>query len=158
MITNYLTILQESLEKKNGILDKLQEISKKQALLLKSNELEWDKYDACVDEKTALIEELEHIDEGFDTLYQRIAGELKQDRARYSVQIAILQDSIREIMDKSMSIQALESRNKETVELHFKRERSRLGTNRKSARVAYDYYKSSSGADVVAPQFLDKKK
>lgn len=158
MITNYLTILEESLEKKNGILDKLQEISKKQVLLLESEELDWDEYDACVNEKSALIEELEYIDEGFDTLYQRIAGELKQDRSRYSVQIAILQDSIREIMDKSMSIQALEIRNKDAVELHFKRERSKMGSNRKAARVAYDYYKSSNGTDMVQPQFLDKKK
>lgn len=158
MITNYLTILEESLEKKNGILDKLQEISKKQVLLLESEELDWDEYDACVNEKSVLVEELEHIDEGFDTLYQRIARELKQDRTRYSVQIAILQDSIREIMDKSMSIQALETRNKDAVELHFKRERFKMGSNRKAARVAYDYYKSSNGTDMVQPQFLDKKK
>lgn len=156
MLDSYLKILQESLEKKLEVLDHIDEVNHVQAEILKQGEFDMETFDQTVDEKDIYIKELNKLDDGFETLYDRVKEELIADRSRHAEQIKVLQKLIGQISDKSVSIQAQEERNKTLLEKYFARQRQDLGQARKSTRAAYGYYQSMSGA--AASHFMDKKK
>lgn len=158
MLGNYLNILEESLKKKVDVLDKIKEVNQVQAELLKREELDTESFDRCVDEKDLYIEELSKLDEGFDSLYEKIRQELLQDKDKYAEKIRHLQQLIGEITDRSVSIQAQESRNKSQVEKYFADQRKDLGKVRKSSKAAYGYYKSMSGSVAPDARYMDTKK
>ncbi|MBQ7809991.1 MAG: flagellar protein FliT, partial [Clostridia bacterium] len=69
-----------------------------------------------------------------------------------------LQQLIQKIMDKSVSIQAQESRNKDMVTAYFKNQKQSFGDGRRSSKAALDYYKSMNKSNVIQPHFMDQKK
>lgn len=157
MLDSYLNILQESLEKKLEALKHIEEINHVQSETLRQEELDMETFDRTVDEKDIYVEELNKLDEGFETLYDRVKEELSADRSKYAVQIRHLQKLISEITDKSVSIQAEESRNKALLENYFARQRKDLGKVRKSSKAAYGYYQNMNNKKTDS-FFLDKKK
>ena len=158
MLGTYLNILKESLEKKIEALMSIEEIGNAQSELLKKESLDMEAFDRTVDEKDTYINELNKLDEGFETLYDKIKEELLEQKAQYAEQIKHLQELIGEITDKSVAIQAQESRNKALVEKHFTRERQELGKSRISSKAAYGYYKNMNKSTVVDSHFMDQKK
>lgn len=157
MLDSYLNILQESLKKKLEALRHIEEINHVQTETLKKEELDMEAFDRTVDEKDIYVEELNKLDEGFETLYDRVKEELLADKSKYAVQIKHLQELIGEITDKSVSIQAEESRNKALLEGHFSKQRKDLGKVRRSSTAAYGYYKNMNKKQADS-FFLDKKK
>ena len=83
---------------------------------------------------------------------------MASQKEKYKAQIKVLQNLIREVSDKGVSIQAQEARNKQLVEQFFKREKSQVSAKRKSTAAAINYYKNMSNTGVVTPQFMDRKK
>lgn len=157
MISNYLTVLEESLIKKNAILDSIQEASRKQNELLKCEKLDLESFDELVEEKDGYLKKLEKLDEGFEILYDKVKQELLENRARYAEQIKRMQQLISQITEKSVSIQAQESRNRDMVTAYFKNERKALGQGRKSSKAAYGYYQNLSKANQEASRIMDLK-
>ena len=155
---NYLQILEESLHKKMNVLCKIEEVNKWQEKLLKSEAVMEDDFDRSITEKGVLIDELNKLDEGFASLYEHIKEQLATGKERYKVQIAALQKLIVQVTEKSVSIQAHEERNRVLVEKYFAEEKQKLQKGRRSSKVAMDYYRSMNQSQVVAPQFMDKKK
>lgn len=158
MISSYLNVLEDSLRKKSVVLDKIQAANQAQNELLKSEKLDLEAYDRYVDEKDACIKELEKLDEGFESLYDKIREELLNNKAFYADQIKKIQTLISEITEKSVSIQAMESRNRDAVTAYFNQEKQTLGKNRKSSKVAYGYYKSMDKAIRETSSYMDMKK
>lgn len=158
MMNNYLRILEESLTKKISILDSLQELCDKQTAALSASPVQPEEFDRLVDEKDALVDELSKLDDGFDTLYENIRLTLQDNKAQYAAQIQRMQQLIQEIMDKSASIQAQESRNKDMLAAYFKQERQNVAEGRRTSKAVYDYYKNISNANALQPQFMDQKK
>ncbi len=111
-----------------------------------------------MDKKDACIEELEKLDEGFETVYEQIKEDLSHNRELYTGQIKRLQELISQVTEKSVSIQAQESRNKDMVSAHFKKERETLGQGRKSSKAAYSYYKNLNKAVREDASIMDMKK
>lgn len=153
---NYLKILEESLIKKVKVLEQIEEVNRAQAELLSDNTFDMERFDKCVDEKDLMISELNQLDEGFESLYNRVREQLIQDKAKYAEQIKSLQKLIGTITNKSVSIQAQESRNKAAVERYFTSQRKEIGQGRKSSKAAYSYYQNKTG--VVGSYFMDTKK
>ncbi|MGN0432515.1 MAG: flagellar protein FliT [Lachnospiraceae bacterium] len=158
MLNNYLTILEESLQKKITILDHIESVNILQTELLKHEKLDLEQFDKCVDEKDGCIQELEKLDEGFSTLYENIKQELLQNRTQYAEQIKRLQQMIGVITDKSTSIQAQESRNRDMITAYFQKERQSLGQGRKASKAAYGYYTNLSKAGQEDNRIMDLKK
>jgi len=158
MIDNHLTILEESLEKKEKILDQIREIGLQQADIFRAETPDLEAYDHCVDEKDDLIQELTKLDEGFETLYEQIRTELQQDKERYADQIRRIQEHIRSVTEKSASIQAQEARNKEAVDQYFKTRRAELAGKRHSTRVAHSYTTNFHAAYRENASILDTRK
>lgn len=158
MIDNYLGILEESLDRKAEVLDEIMEYNRAQELLLRQENVSMDELDASMEQKDALIQKLVGLDEGFESLYERIREQLQENKDVYQEQIKRLQELIAQVTEKSVSVQAQEARNKKLVEDYFMTEKSQLCQGKKASKVAYGYYKSMSNGNAVPPQFMDQKK
>lgn len=153
----YLQILEESLIKKDGLLNKILACSKRQEELLREERLDFEQFDDLVNEKDGYVDELVRLDEGFENLYANVSAELNKNRALYKNEIGRMQKSIAGITEKSVEIQALEARNKSALEKCFKKERSNLRTGRQSSAAAYNYYRNMSYGNVPGSSILDEK-
>lgn len=158
MLDTYLNVLQESLEKKIEALKSIEEIDNAQEEILRAGDFDMEAFDRTVDEKDSYISELNKLDEGFESLYEKIKEELLPNKGQYTAQIRRLQDLIGEITDRSVAIQAQESRNKKMVEQKFVKERKGLGKARISSRAAYGYYRNMSSSGGMNSRFMDEKK
>lgn len=157
MTDSYLNILEESLQNKLQIMAKIQEYNLRQQEIFQAKDVELEEYDKYVDKKGVLIDELMALDNGFETLYRNVEQELKGNRQKHGEQIKRLQELVTRVTEESVTIQAQEARNKQTVEGYFRRERSNIAQNRKNSKAAYDYYKSMSHSHVNSSHFLDSK-
>ncbi len=158
MMDNYLDILEESLQKKLKVLEEITVYNQEQEQLLKKEKVSLEELDKNMEQKDELIVKLSGIDEGFETLYERIKEQLLANKDAYREQIGKLQQMISQITEKSVSIQAQEARNKKLIEDYFRNERNQIRQNRQSSRAAYNYYKSVNNTNVAMPQMMDQKK
>ena len=126
MIENYVSVMEESLKKKNGILDRIAEVCRKQEALLREESFPLEEFDRLMDEKGELAEELEKLDDGFEALYERTGKQLQDEKEKFKVQIRHMQELITEITEKTNNIQTMEERSKQSMEMHLRNERSRL--------------------------------
>lgn len=156
----YLQIMIESLQKKQQVLDAIMRANDRQTAILHQDEADWEAFDEYAEQKTELIDQLDQLDDGFESLYNHIKEALSDDAGRtaYQNEIRQMQDLIRELTEKSMSIQASEARNKQLVEQKFARQRQQLKTGRLSSKAAMDYYKNMRQTGNLQAQFLDSKK
>lgn len=153
-----LTILSESLDKKLEVLRKIQEYNRRQEEVFSAEKVDMSLFDDAVEEKQRLIDEVVRLDDGFEIMYEKLARELEGNRQRYAAQIRELQAKVAKVTELSVSVQAQEARNKKLIESYFAKERSNIGQRRKSARSAFDYYKSMSSTGYTQPQMYDSKK
>lgn len=153
---NYLEILTDSLKKKSKVLDEIMQYNSDQENLLRQESISLEELDANMELKDGLIQKLVQLDDGFETLYERIKEKLLTQKDQYKAQIGQMQELISEITEKSVSIQAQEARNKGMIENYFARERGQLRQSRQVSKAAYGYYKSMSNG--VSSQLLDQKK
>ena len=154
---NQLTILSESLDKKLQILNEIQEYNRRQEQSFLEETANLENFDAAIDEKGRLIEQLNKLDEGFEIVYEKLADELSGNREKYKVQIRELQDKIRQVTELGTSIQVQEQRNQKLVEQYFARERDKIRQERINSKAAYDYYKRMNGSAYTDPQFMDSR-
>ena len=160
MDENYIIIMIESLQNKIDVLDQIIRCNDQQTEILKDEVTDWDAFDRNADEKAALIEQMNKLDQGFDQVFAEIEGLLvsSDGKTKYREQIRRMQSLISQITERSVSIQSTEARNKQLVERRFAQSHQRFGQSRNSSRVARDYYRNMQQTQVVSPTFLDSKK
>ncbi len=156
-IRQYMEILLESLKKKKTILQKILEENEKQEKAIKENS-DMEAFDRIVRDKRRLIWDLESLDSGFDSVYNRIKEELPAEKAAYKQEIAHMQELISEITALSVRIQATEQRNKQLVESYFAYAKGKIKQAKKSVRAANDYYKNMSRGGYGDSALMDQKK
>lgn len=153
----YLKMLGESLDKKIEILDRITQIDQNELELLKKEHFDMDGFDKSVDEKLKLMGQIDKLDEGFETVYDRIREKLLTNKDAYAPQIKRLQEQISQITEMNVSIQALESRIKLAVDNYAKRESATLNQRRNSGKAAQSYYNNMRKLNVVDAHFMDSK-
>ena len=157
MITQYLDMLVDCLDKKNQILEKMVILNKKQTELIQDENFSLNEFDKCVEEKGILIENILKLDSGFETLYNKVGKTVADNPAAYKEQLSKMQALITAVTEKSVSIQAEEERNKALIENRFSREKNRIKSGRSQSKVALDYYNNMNKLNHVDSQFWDKK-
>lgn len=158
MMRSYLQILQDSLLQKLDILDRIEMKSLEQSAMFKSKDISLQAIDENMEEKGRLIGELESLDNGFESLYEKIRTELIPHKDEYKEEIRQIQKLITQVTEKGASIQAIEARNKAETELVFSREKKGLQSKRTAMSITNDYYQNMNKVKNVSPQFLDRKK
>ncbi len=155
---NYLSILEDSLRKKLQLLDELTDYTTQQQELCQTEELDYEAFDRLVDQKEPLIQKIMELDQGFETVYDRIKAQLLGNKEQYAAQIATLQSLIGELTNKSVKLQTMEQRNKAAVDQQFRKSREKIRQGRRNNQAALNYYKNMNNSNYVPPQFLDDKK
>lgn len=155
---NYLSVLEDSLNKKLQILDELITYTSQQQELLKAEELNYEDFDCLVDQKDLLAQRIIEMDQGFEAVYERVRNQLLDNKDQYAMQIKALQSLIEKLTDKSVKLQAMEQRNKVAVEQQFHKSREKIRQGRQNNQVALNYYKNMNHINYALPQFLDNKK
>lgn len=155
---NYIGILKESLDKKIKILDDILEQNRRQEKILREPEIDFDGFNETVAAKEKCINELEVLDKGFQTVFDRVKEALSADKETYRQDIKELQERIKTITEKSMDIQSGEVRNKETFQKNITESRKNIRSVKTANKVAANYYQSMNKLNVVDSQFLDTKK
>lgn len=158
MDTNYLAVMIQSLEKKVAVLNQLIELNKQQRFFLQDPNLSPEEFEKNMETKAALVEELNRLDGGFEEIYGRVRDELSTGKERYSAEIARMQELIREILEKSNTVQTQEVRNKENVELKFTDIRKQVKGVRNSQKVVQQYYQNMVKQRTPAASVIDNKK
>ena len=158
MEQTYVDIMIQSLNKKLQVLDRIVELN-----IIQKNQLEDDKatleaFDKTVEDKAALIEQMEQLDSGFEKLFARVKEELEGHKEDYAEAIKTMQSCIRRITDLSMEIQAQEVRNKDLMVRKFAYVKDSAKNVRTNSKVATQYYKNMMNLNYVDPQFMDNKK
>lgn len=157
MMDNYLNILEESLHKKLEVLQKIEDYNTEQNRIFSEEKASLDEFDEAIEEKGKLIEQLSRLDDGFESLYAKVAEELQNNKSKYAEQIKRMQELVKQVTEKSVSVQAQEARNKALIEEYFAKERAGIRNNRKSSKAAFDYYQSMNRVVAMDPQFMDSK-
>lgn len=158
MTENYLQIMTESLEKKLEVLDKIYEINKRQLETSMKRPFDAEAYDAVMDEKGGLIDELNRLDDGFTSTYELVREEVQRQPDKYREKIQHMQDLVREAVDRSVSIEAQEQRNKASMEAALTSKRQEIKVRKMTANAATKYYSAVSKLNNVDPQLMDRKK
>ena len=151
-------VLLQSLEKKNQLLDQMIRQNGIQEEILKQEEFDMDAFDATIDQQSAYVEQLDQLDRGFESVYDRVREELMENKERYRNEITRMKEQIQQITDKIVTLNAGNMRNKMLAENQFKKKRQEIGTGASKNRVARNYYNSMNNLNYVSPQFYDNKK
>lgn len=156
---NYIQIMISSLKKKISILEDISVQNEKQYEVSQSGKIDDEIMEQTYGEKERLINELQELDNGFDTLYTRVKDELadENNKKMYAIQIKEMQTLIETITEKSMNIQRQEKRNQEMVMTLINNERKAISVTKSARKVTSDYYKNMNKVNYIDPQFMDKK-
>lgn len=155
---SYIQMLEESLDKKCDILRQLQLLCYEQADILQDDKAEADAFEDNVKEKAILIQRLEKLDQGFEQMFARVERELESNKEKYKESILHMQESIREITERSANLQMLERQNKELAQKKFTSVRTQARELRQNGKVVSSYYQNMMKAGATDPRFLDSKK
>ncbi|SEF66476.1 hypothetical protein SAMN02910276_00780 [Butyrivibrio sp. Su6] len=158
MLSASLDMLEESLLKKIEVMKKIEEENEKQKNLLSNpDEVDEVAFDKILDDKGELIDQLLKLDDGFQTLFDRVKEEVGQNKDSFKEQIKRMQELIQEITGRSASIEATEHRNKKLAEEYFSAARQKMNFSRQTSAAAFNYYRTMNNFKDIPPQFLDNK-
>ena len=159
MTNNYLDMMAESLDRKISILEEMERINAEQKTLFEQGDgMDDAAFDACMERKGELIDEIETLDDGFTSLFEKIKAEIGENKAKYAEQIKGLQEKIRRVTELSNSVQTQEARNKQIADKYFNETRAKLMEGKKTSGTAMKYYQTMSKSVNIQPQFFDNKK
>lgn len=156
--STYIIILIQSLEKKIRVLDRIIESNQEQKEILSQEDMDTDRFEANLNEKGNLVDELNLLDDGFQDIYDRIKDELGTNREAYKEEIKQMQKLISEITEKSVTIRAEEERNRALAIKQFDSMRGNITTAKRSRQAANTYYSNMSRVNTIDAQFMDKRK
>ena len=154
----YISIMQESLHRKRNYLQEIYNLTLEQERLAKDKKFDEEAFGVAIDRKEILIDNINEIDKGFTSVYDRIRSEVMDNKEMYADSLRMMQNLISECVDLGMKIEALEERNRATLEQVFAVGFKNIKQAKQSKKVASKYYQSMANGGVNDAGFYDKKK
>ena len=111
----YVKIMRESLERKQNYLTEILQLTNSQAVLANAEKFDEDEFASIVDRKDMLIGNINEIDKGFSSVYDRVRSEIQSTPAAYREDLKTVQQLIRTCVDLGMQIEAAEERNRAVI-------------------------------------------
>ncbi|MCR5234187.1 MAG: hypothetical protein K6E53_09795 [Lachnospiraceae bacterium] len=153
-VDDYIQIMIESLTKKSEILDHLIEKNEEQHGCVdgkKYDDIDWDSFNLIVAQKQMYIDRIIKMDEGFQSLYDRVKEQLENDRDKYADKIKEIQKLIEKVTGQGVKITTGEERNRKIIEKVFGNRKKEIRRTRNSLKVANSYAQTMSsdfGMDI----------
>lgn len=154
----YMNIMQESLIRKKSYLQEILELTKEQERLAGEKRFDEEAFNNIIDKKEILINNINEIDKGFTSVYDRVRSEILDNREYYRGPLTSMQGIIRECVDLGMAIEAAEARNRATLEQVFSVGFKGIKQVKQSKKAANKYYKAMSNGNVNDSILYDRKK
>lgn len=150
----YVNMMVDSLKRKQQILSYLYECTKEQEQLLKAEEMDADSFQRLVDVKGERIDELNTIDDGFDTLFNLVKQEVQVNRQEYRDEICQMQELITEISELGVRIQVLEQQNCDHFKIYLARQRKAIREFHVNNKTAGAYYQNMANSHKPQTSYL----
>lgn len=158
-INVYITALRDSLIKKEGIMNSLLELTIEQGNILKKEEPDIGRFDVILQEKGVLLKEITELDRWFDSIYEKVQGELQEKKYQYQSQILEFQNLIRAITDTGMQIEGQEARNKKAFQEYLSGAKKEIKSFKVNNKTATSYYQNMANQHREwNSYFMDQKK
>ncbi len=155
----YIHLLRDTLKRKVSILESLLAETREQQILLSQEAMDVKAFEKILTHKKEMIDELNEMDEGFDSIYKRVSTELQCNIEKYGAEIAQMQSLIRKITDLGLQIQALEHKNSEKFKLYVAGEKSQIRDAKANSRMASSYYQNMANQhQTESSYFFNTKK
>lgn len=157
-LKQYIDIMLDGLRKKAELLKCIMDSNSRLEKVIDHPEMNLEQFKALMEEKDQYVTQINQLDEGFQSVFEKVQEELHANKSLYSQQIQEMQQLIRTITDRAVQIQETEDKNRMVIEGQFARMRKNVRQVKKGVSVAQNYYKTMSNINVIDSQFLDKKK
>ncbi|MDO4166531.1 MAG: flagellar export chaperone FlgN [Eubacteriales bacterium] len=138
----YVSALQDSLQKKQQVLQTILDMTKEQREVLAQEHPAMDRFEEIMDAKEEQIARLNELDGGFESLFKKIGDTLQKQRYQYEKQIKQMQEYIRSITDLGVQIESMEHQNRDAFQKYLVSERKEIRTGRASSKTAVSYYQN----------------
>lgn len=156
--TTYISILCDTLRKKEEIIRSLLAQTALQTGILDAEEFDFDKFEETIRAKDELLVTLKKLDDGFLDLYARVGKLLKEQPDRFKAQIETAQGLVRTQTDLTAQLTAAEERNKTKLALSLNNGRQKVREFKVSSAAASAYYKNMSGKHQEGESYFFNKK
>ena len=155
----YISALQESLQKKLEVLNSLLKLTNEQGRILSAQEPDMDRFDSIIDQKDSLLQTMETLNRGFESLFARIGTTIKDNKYQYQQQITEMQNLIRSITDTGLQIEGQEHRNKTAFQNYLTGARQEIREFTANNQMANAYYHNMANQHQSwQSYFVDQKK
>ncbi len=153
----HIMILADSLEKKSAVLSDIILLNEELSKLIKEEPFDFDEFDRKMDERIPLVDQLNSLDDGFESVYEKVRTELLEHSEDHKAVISEMQDRIREITDKEVKIRAQETRLQQAVKSRQQTKSAELRQNRSTLKVSQNYYQVMNRLNINGSPFMDRK-
>ena len=153
----YVNMMVDSLDRKKRILEYILVKTREQESLLKDEEMDPEAFRAIIDEKGEQIDELNKIDEGFDTLFSYVEKEIKENRMTYRKQIEQMQQLIGDVSELGIQIQALEHQNSGHFKVYLANQRKLIRDFNVNSRTTTSYYQNMANVPKTEQSYFFNK-
>lgn len=158
MDENYVQVLIDTINKKEETLRRILDITEEQEQISKADVYDSERMEKTLNEKEIQISRLNYLDDGFQSVYDRVSSEIRSHVEDYREDILRLQDKIRVCTELGNAIRVLEERNRNRFSQLFSKTKKEYSVSRNKANVAQNYFKTMNNSKVVDAYFVDKKK
>lgn len=156
--STYIKILKDTLTKKIKLLNGIISLNKEQEAILNSCTVNFENFDETLKKKDDFILLLNQLDDGFEMIFAKIRDEMKNNTTEHKTDILIIQELIKEIIEKSINIQFQEKSNKSKLEGVLIKQKQEIKNYKISNQMVSKYYKNIMNEYQGESYFLDKKK
>ncbi len=156
---DYIKMLEDSLVKKVELLQVLQGLNQEQRDILEDYTTTPQELDDNIEKKSEIIDRLDKMDEGFQSIYDKVKDDLANNKEEYADSIKHMQELITRITDISADVQAKEMQNKQLAQSRFAHVRSQIKETKHSQKAVASYYANMMNTTGYEDsQFWDQKK
>lgn len=156
--TTYIRMMVDVLMKKETYLSKLFDATITQESLLKMSKFDETAFFKLVEEKDEYLKRIEEIDQGFQSIYNRVSEVLKENKEQYKEQILQMQSLITKVTDLGVKISVLEEKNKGLLQQRLQEKKQGIRQFKVGKKTANTYYKNMIKMQAGTSYFFDKEK
>ena len=158
MDENYVQVLIDTINKKEETLRRILEITEEQEQISKAEVYDSDRMEKTLNDKEIQIARLNYLDDGFQSVYDRVSSDIRNHIEQYRESVSVLQDKIRICTELGNAIRVLEERNRNRLSQLFSKTKKEYSVSKNKANVAQNYFKTMHNSKIMDAYFVDKKK
>ncbi len=153
----YITILIDTLRRKIILLNDVIDITNHQNKLIAEDKVDSDEFEGTLISKQEMIDKINQVDDGFEKIYDHAREELSIHSSLYQQEIITLKELISEVINRGVSIQTAETRNKDLMERYFSSRKKTIKDCNIGMKTIRQYQENMKGQYRDQSSYMDKR-